>query len=106
MKKCIYCGREHPDEANVCTLDGQPLVRIDSAGQPMKQAHAATKRERWRRPYLPLAAAQERPEDKIFAIHFDGDKFGFSRRGGIKVSQHSVSLFGVMASPGHIKAGA
>jgi len=25
MKACIYCGKEHPDEALVCSIDGQPL---------------------------------------------------------------------------------
>jgi len=25
MKSCTYCGREHPDEAVVCSIDGQPL---------------------------------------------------------------------------------
>lgn len=25
MKSCTYCGKEHPDEASVCVIDGQPL---------------------------------------------------------------------------------
>jgi hypothetical protein len=25
MKTCTYCGREHPDDATVCSIDGQPL---------------------------------------------------------------------------------
>jgi hypothetical protein len=25
MKSCTYCGKEHPDEATVCSIDGQPL---------------------------------------------------------------------------------
>src|SRR5437868_4246307 len=25
MKRCIYCGTEHPDEATACSLDQQPL---------------------------------------------------------------------------------
>ena len=27
MKKCTYCGKEYPDEAEVCAIDQQPLVR-------------------------------------------------------------------------------
>jgi len=26
MKICSYCGKEHPDEATACSIDGQPLV--------------------------------------------------------------------------------
>jgi len=25
MKKCSYCGKQHPDEATICDLDGEPL---------------------------------------------------------------------------------
>jgi hypothetical protein len=25
MKTCTYCGKEHPDHATVCSIDGQPL---------------------------------------------------------------------------------
>src|SRR5436190_441091 len=31
MKKCVWCGREYPDDASVCPLDDQPLKVIDSA---------------------------------------------------------------------------
>jgi len=26
MKRCSYCGKEHPDDATVCDRDGEPLV--------------------------------------------------------------------------------
>jgi len=26
VKRCTYCGKEHPAEAEVCSLDGQPLI--------------------------------------------------------------------------------
>ena len=26
MKKCTYCGKEYPEGAEVCAIDGQPLV--------------------------------------------------------------------------------
>ena len=29
MKKCPYCGAEYPDEATVCTIDGQSLATDD-----------------------------------------------------------------------------
>jgi hypothetical protein len=25
MKQCTYCGKEYPDEASVCAIDGEPL---------------------------------------------------------------------------------
>jgi hypothetical protein len=28
MKKCSYCGKEYPDDATVCAIDGQPLEPI------------------------------------------------------------------------------
>ncbi len=30
MKRCTYCGREHPDAATLCSLDQQPLEFITS----------------------------------------------------------------------------
>ena len=30
MKRCTYCGREHPDEAKVCSLDQRPLEFVTS----------------------------------------------------------------------------
>lgn len=26
MKQCTWCGKDYPDEASVCEIDGQPLV--------------------------------------------------------------------------------
>ena len=31
MKRCTYCGREHPDEAAICSLDQQPLELATSS---------------------------------------------------------------------------
>jgi hypothetical protein len=28
MKKCTYCGKEYPDEAEVCAIDHEPLERV------------------------------------------------------------------------------
>jgi len=28
MKKCTYCGKEYPDEAQVCAIDQRPLVAM------------------------------------------------------------------------------
>ena len=28
MKRCTWCGREHPDDASVCSLDQQPLELV------------------------------------------------------------------------------
>ncbi len=32
MKKCTYCGKEYPDTAAACALDGEPLVATAGAG--------------------------------------------------------------------------
>lgn len=35
MKRCTYCGRQHPDEATVCAFDQQPLELVaTSSGTP------------------------------------------------------------------------
>src|SRR5688500_7181097 len=38
MKRCTYCGRDHPDEATVCSLDQHPLEPVaslpDTPGSP------------------------------------------------------------------------
>ena len=34
MKQCTWCGREHPDEATVCSLDQQPLELVASPSAP------------------------------------------------------------------------
>jgi hypothetical protein len=31
MKKCTYCGKEQPDEAEVCERDGEPLVDVGAS---------------------------------------------------------------------------
>ena len=41
MKKCTYCGKQYPDEAVVCAVDGQPLQPVASPGAapPVTAAH-------------------------------------------------------------------
>jgi hypothetical protein len=36
MKKCTYCGKEYPDTATVCAVDGQPLVPVGTAPQSVQ----------------------------------------------------------------------
>ncbi len=45
MKKCPYCGKEFPDDASVCDLDGQPLVDPNAPG-PSSDARKAGKEYR------------------------------------------------------------
>lgn len=42
MKSCSYCGKEYPDEASVCPVDGQPLRTVTpKAPTPLdSQRHA------------------------------------------------------------------
>jgi len=28
MKKCTYCGKEYPDEAEICAVDHEPFERV------------------------------------------------------------------------------
>jgi hypothetical protein len=42
MKKCTYCGKEHPDEATVCERDGQPLVDPNAPASPTGSNAATT----------------------------------------------------------------
>jgi hypothetical protein len=37
MKKCSYCGKEYPDEATACSIDGQPLETIGAPAAPKAQ---------------------------------------------------------------------
>jgi len=39
MKKCDYCGKDYPDEADTCAVDGNPLTACLSV--PPMQAEAA-----------------------------------------------------------------
>ena len=44
MKRCTYCGREHPDEATVCALDQQPLELVaTSSGTPESPSSQSSK---------------------------------------------------------------
>jgi len=36
MKKCKYCGKEYPDEAAECAIDGQPLASFPPEPEPVK----------------------------------------------------------------------
>ncbi|HLZ54813.1 MAG TPA: hypothetical protein VKS19_10075 [Verrucomicrobiae bacterium] len=35
MKKCEYCGKEYPDEASVCAIDGHPLPSFPAEPGPV-----------------------------------------------------------------------
>lgn len=37
MKSCSYCGREYPDDATVCAIDGEPLINAAQNG-PAKRS--------------------------------------------------------------------
>ena len=34
MKTCSYCGKEHPDDATVCSIDGYPLEEVVPTTSP------------------------------------------------------------------------
>jgi hypothetical protein len=36
MKRCPYCGKEYPDEASECAIDGQPLAPFPPDAEPTK----------------------------------------------------------------------
>jgi hypothetical protein len=40
MKTCTYCGKEHPDDASVCSIDGQPLRLIATTPPDGEQPHS------------------------------------------------------------------
>ncbi len=40
MKKCTYCGKEAPDDATVCPLDGEPVVDPAAAPKPEEEQPA------------------------------------------------------------------
>src|SRR5208283_967032 len=48
MKTCSYCGKEYPDDADVCTIDQSPLVLstpkplTDPSGSPPKNQPITT----------------------------------------------------------------
>ena len=34
MKRCTYCGKEYPDNASTCAIDGKPLVKFPPEPEP------------------------------------------------------------------------
>src|SRR5437868_2833063 len=42
MKRCTYCGREHPDDAAACSIDDQPLELINSPSAASKPSDSQT----------------------------------------------------------------
>ncbi len=36
MKRCTYCGKEYPDEASTCAIDGEPLAKFPPEPEPVK----------------------------------------------------------------------
>ena len=55
MRKCTWCGKEYPDTAEQCAIDGQPLVG------PAPQTPRQTQLDR-NEPGRPLSTFQPRPE--------------------------------------------
>ena len=47
MIKCLYCGYECPDNAQMCPNCGKPIIKIASGNQPtfadIKEAHLREK---------------------------------------------------------------
>ncbi|CQR71448.1 hypothetical protein SOV_18010 [Sporomusa ovata DSM 2662] len=47
MIKCLYCGYECPDTANICPNCGKPIIKTTSGNQPtfndIKEAHLREK---------------------------------------------------------------
>jgi hypothetical protein len=46
MKHCTYCGKEYPDEAEACQIDGEPLQLVEvhiPETQPQKVKRALNK---------------------------------------------------------------
>jgi hypothetical protein len=39
MKQCSYCGKELPDEATVCPLDGEPVANMNAEGRRFDTPH-------------------------------------------------------------------
>jgi hypothetical protein len=59
MKKCTYCGKEYPDEAEICVTDHEPL----QTDPPTSSADSSD---------TPISAdALEVPDDYICLGHFD-----------------------------------
>lgn len=40
MKRCTYCGREHPDTATVCSLDQEPLEIVSGPDTPSQSSNS------------------------------------------------------------------
>lgn len=61
MKKCIYCGKEYPDEATACAIDGQSLLSpIPAAVAPELPKESLAKPKE---PFLAWPAYQWRAVD-------------------------------------------
>lgn len=41
MKICVYCGQRYPDEATLCSVDGQILEEAAEPGRPIKDQSRA-----------------------------------------------------------------
>jgi len=37
MKKCTWCGKEHPDDATVCVIDAQSLAQREATMSPIQR---------------------------------------------------------------------
>lgn len=43
MKRCTKCGKDYPDEATACAIDGQPLAAISPTPPPSQGESAAVR---------------------------------------------------------------
>lgn len=54
MKKCSYCGKEYPEEATVCLIDGEPVSATETQSSPVPELMA-------------IAATNELPQQALAA---------------------------------------
>jgi len=68
MKRCPYCGKQYADDSDICPVDRQTLVEVETkrrmASAPVASGSAQNRHRTRSKPSVPLAISDPKPASR------------------------------------------